>query len=100
MGGVEGTTVALPISFLDLYPPLKRSCYPSAPMLIPKASSMPFFSLIHCLLLFPDAYRYSLYVALPVFPFSFHTQFVCRVEIVLYTYIRKSAVSGHAVFVS
>jgi len=96
MGGVEGTTVALPISFLDLYPPLKRSCYPSAPMLISKASSMLFFSLIHCLLLFPDAYRYVFSIRCSAC-FSLlvpHTQSLfVEWRIVLYTCVRKSAVS-------
>jgi len=96
MVGVEDTAIGLLISLLVLYPPLKRSCYPSAPMLISKASSMLFFSLIHCLLLFPDAYRYVFSIRCSAC-FSFlvpHTQSLfVEWRIVLYTCVRKSAVS-------
>ena len=84
MGGVKDTAIGLPMSLLVLHPPLKRLCYPLAPILIPNISVTSFFLLACSLLVFASGFLPL--VGIHCFAlFSFlvshtHRQFDYRVE--------------------
>jgi len=89
MGGIEGIIIALTRSTLLLYHCISARAIRPAPIQIPTTS---FFSLIHCLFLFLDPYRYAF---LYVFFLSCSTHksnfFVEWRRMVLYTYSQKFA---------